>query len=323
MAKSSRSIKKPSPSNPYRVVTGQFHLYYTTAAGKHQGFEPDGDTIRFKPDRGSGAFKDIETDAVPGATAPAGTPKPRKVKFNAAGMCSLRFEAIDAVELHFQEAFQDDALAKSARDHMLRQVGFTSIEYSGTRLTFANAAHPHPISGYVIARGVDPNGRVVAFVYSGGAAEVDGSPVFLSVARAKASINANVLKAGHAYPTFYAGLPTDLREAMASLGRSARSPTKKGIWKSPNPLAPFRATDVPSLAASKIWPKLFRRLVSYFKATGGPLSGFDAWLRASGEDDAIFILPLRELGHLHDVVAVANAKVSLRFDTDQLIIVPQ
>jgi endonuclease YncB( thermonuclease family) len=313
---------KPSASKPYRVITGQFHLYYTTPAGKHQGFEPDGDTIRFKPDRGITAFKDIEKDAVPGGAVAPGTKKPRPVEFNAAGMCSLRFEAIDAIELHFQGEFQDDRLAKAARDHMLRKAGFKSAEFSGERLTFGKVAQPHPVDGYLITRGVDPNGRVISFVYAGAPAEADGSATFLTTTRVRSSINASILNAGHAYPTFYTGLPTDLRKTMASLGRKARKPAK-GIWKQPNPRAPFKATNLQALATSKIWPKLFRRLVSYFKATGGPLAGFDAWLRSGGEDDMLFILARGELGNLHDAVKVANGKISLRYDSDELIIVPK
>jgi hypothetical protein len=35
---------------PFTVIQGSFHLVGRTAAGKDTGFEPDGDSMQFKPD---------------------------------------------------------------------------------------------------------------------------------------------------------------------------------------------------------------------------------------------------------------------------------
>jgi len=162
----------------------------------------------------------------------------------------------------------------------------------------------------------------VSFVFAGTPPDADGATIFLTPTQVRRSINASIMAAGQAYPTFYTGLPTDLRNVMADLSRSARS-RARGIWKQPNPLKPFRARNVQDLEASKIWPKLFRRLVHYFKKNGGSLAGFDAWLRSNPKkDDDIFILPRAEFGNLRDVVRVAYGKIGLNYDPSELIIFP-
>jgi hypothetical protein len=60
---------------------------------------------------------------VPGGVTPPDKQPPHRVDFNSGGQCSLRFEAIDSLELHFQGTQQDDALARAAREAMLQRVG--------------------------------------------------------------------------------------------------------------------------------------------------------------------------------------------------------
>lgn len=36
---------------PFVLIKGSFHLVNRTAAGKQSGFEPDGDSIHFRPKR--------------------------------------------------------------------------------------------------------------------------------------------------------------------------------------------------------------------------------------------------------------------------------
>jgi hypothetical protein len=320
--KASPSSGSPSPSAPYRVITGEFQLYYRTAKGVHSGSQPDGDTIKFKPDRGKAAFKDVEEVPVPGGAMPLEKQPRRRVDFNVVGQCSLRFEAIDSLELHFQGAQQHDALARAARQVMLKRVGFDPVTYAPKKFIEVRSAVPHPIRGYIITRAVDVYGRPVSFVFTGEAPKADNSTIFLRPTQVRKSVNAAVLRAGHAYATFYAGLPTDLRNAMASLSRASRKPAK-GLWVGFSPLTLSQAGSMTALSASRVWPKLFRRLIGYFKATAGPLSGFDSWLRGRDDDDAIWIIPNTHRGNLHDVYEISGSKLAMKFETDQLIIVPR
>ena len=320
--KSASSSKSPSPSAPYRVIAGEFQLYYKTAKGVHSGSQPDGDTIKFTPDRGKAAFKDIEEVPVPGGVTPPQKQSRRRVDFNAGGQCNLRFEAIDSLELHFQGTQQDDALARSAREIMLKRVGFDPVTFAPAKFIEVRSAVPHPIRGYIITRGIDVYGRPVSFVFTGKAPKADNSKIFLTPEQVRKSVNAAVLRAGHAYTTFYAGLPTDLRHAMSAESRASRKPAK-GLWKKFSPLKLSHAGSITALSESRVWPKLFRRLVAYFKATGGPLSGFDSWLRGRDDDDAIWILPTAHRGNLHDVYQVSGSQIALKFETDQLVIVPR
>jgi hypothetical protein len=314
--------KSPSPTAPYRVITGEFRLFYETAKGVHSGSQPDGDTIGFRPDRGTSAFKDVEEVPVPGGVTPTEKQRPRRVDFNAGGQCSLRFEAIDSLELHFEGVQQHDALARAARESMLKRVGFDPVMFAPLKFIEVRSATPHPIRGYIITRAVDVYGRPVSFVFTGKPPKRDNATLFLTTAQVRQSVNAAILRAGQAYPTFYAGLPTDLRNAMVSEARAARKPAK-GLWVGFNPLTPSAAGSLAVLGTSRVWPKLFRRLAAFFKDTQGPLSGFDSWLRGRDDDDAIWIIPQAHRGNLHDVFDVSGSKIALKFNTDELIIVPR
>jgi hypothetical protein len=136
------------------------------------------------------------------------------------------------------------------------------------------------------------------------------------------SINAKLAAAGHAYPTFYTGLPTDLRIRIMQLARGAN---RRGLW--PNDVS-TQETSIRNLARLEelaLWPKLFRRLVSYFKDhPNSGLSKFFTWLRADEDrDDAIWISSRSELGNLHDVVKVQWNRIKMNYPPDDLIITPR
>ena len=61
-----------------------------------------------------------------------------------------------------------------------------------------------------------------------------------------------------------------------------------------------------------IWPKLFRRVVSYFAANNHNFNNFDAWLRSGGpsRDDEIFRLDTGKPARLHDVVIASGSKLN-------------
>jgi len=82
---------------PYKVFPGTFRLYYKNEDGRHVGSKPDGDSIWFQPDEPD-SFQSIEG---------------RSVEYNKGGFVQLRFEAIDALEIHFQGVHQEVTVGKA------------------------------------------------------------------------------------------------------------------------------------------------------------------------------------------------------------------
>ena len=84
---------------PYTLLRGSFVIRYLDLP--RQGPEPDGDTIKFLPD----------TPALV-ETLPRRSGRPADI--NARGI-SVRLEAIDALETHFEETHQELAGANAAQ----------------------------------------------------------------------------------------------------------------------------------------------------------------------------------------------------------------
>ncbi len=73
---------------PFTVISGTFHLVGMTKAGAASGFEPDGDSMQFKPNN-SKLLDRLETQG-------------SNYRLTTIGSTQLRFEGIDALELHFE-----------------------------------------------------------------------------------------------------------------------------------------------------------------------------------------------------------------------------
>jgi endonuclease YncB( thermonuclease family) len=288
----------------YRLARGIFCLGYY---GKQwSGSQPDGDSVWFKP-------------AHPATLAGLG----RRPKYNAGGFTTLRFEAIDALELHYKGRQQQDKAARAARDFMLSALGFGIVAYSGKKRLAVRSCTPVRTSGYVLVREVDRYGRPVAFVFADKTPPHDEKDFFLKPDTAERSVNYALAEAGHAFPGYYASLPADIRRRFGSATVAART-IPRGVWQKDVSAAGFRATSAGDLEDLVIWPKLFRRLVGYFGSSTASLAGFDQWLRADpSRDDAMFILGLDEPGNMHDVVEYRNGRLKMKYRPEQLIITPQ
>lgn len=286
----------------YRLIKGKFHLYYQ---GKRKvGAQPDGDSLWFE------ASQPKLLEDVGG----------RDAKLNGGGFAQLRFEGIDCLETHFSHSHQNTERGLAARDFTLDAVGFGDVTYSVSGMTVTAAEH-HPRPGYILTRNIDPYGRPVSFVFAGSAPEKDGSDVWFDPARFNKSINAALVKSGNAYPGFYTGLPTTIRQRIAALAQGA---VRKGIWPKDVSKRGFQASNVERLEKLVMWPKLFRRLVSFFADGNTTLAKFDAWLREDSErDDGLWIISAGESGNLHDVVSFKNGKLRMTRPTDDLVIVPR
>ncbi|MEW6120418.1 MAG: lamin tail domain-containing protein [Pseudomonadota bacterium] len=297
---------------PYTLIHGNFFIH--NPASPLTGPEPDGDTLKFRPDN-----RDLVL----------GLPRPnRGAEFNGSGQVNLRFEAIDALETHFAVAgetfHQQMSLALAARDALLAQMGFGEVTFFAERPFKVESVERHPVPGYILSNGLDTYGRVIAFVYAGAHPAVDGTQVFLTPEMLDASLNAFMLKHGHAWAGFYLGMPAELREPLRVLAVEART-AGRGLWAKALgiPGKPADIADMDDLQQRVIWPKLFRRLVPYFREGHTDFTALDAWLRADprNRDDRL-LLPNRELGNMHDLVDGQGERIVLTHYPEDVVIVP-
>ena len=296
----------------YTLIKGSFHIHYPD--NPLSGPEPDGDTLKFQPDHPH------LLNALPRPNrAPA---------FNTAGITSIRFEGIDALETHFEgdagEYHQHLALAIAARDQLLERAGFGEVRYFAHRPYKVESVEHHPVRGYILSAGLDTYGRAVAFVFTGEHSSIDGARIFLAPDMLEASLNAWMLREGHAYGTFFLGLPPELREYLRTSVQRARE-AGLGVWAHVTATGAqgIQIDGLDTLQQHVLWPKLFRRLVPYFEAGHTDFAAFDAWLREDTRhrDDRL-LLPTLEVGNMHDVIITEGRLLRLACAPEDVVIVP-
>jgi len=306
----------------YKLVEGEIRLFYRST--RFVGSRPDGDSVWFKPDNAK-----LLTDI-------AG----RSADFNSGGFAQLRFEGIDALELHYPgRDHQLEGPSVAARDFLLKKLGFQEVSYAESEDIDTSVSDVKPIAlrASVMTRTIDPFGRPVSFVFSGNAPEKSGADVFLDVPRLNQSLNAALIKEGHAYPAFYSarnangervgGLPGDLRARFTDLAIAAFD-KGKGLWPHDRTTAGATVRKAQDLFQLAIWPKLYRRLAKFYRdttANHANLTGFISWLHAdrNERDDLVLVLPLGELLNLSDILTVTTTTIRMNFEPEELVVVPR
>ena len=289
----------------YRLVKGEYVAI---------GGQPDGDSIRFRPDNEDLLKNFPQGDA---EISQRGVTK---------GTCQLRFEGVDALELHYLTPadHQEINAARRARDFLLFDLlNYEDVQFDEDEATVTSSVPP-AIRGYILTNGLDnaQNRRPVAFLYTGSTRRQDGSNVFVEAPMLIDSINARLLSAGEAYPLFYNNLPAVLRDFLTDLATQARSDGGLGLWPADKSLQGIEAHSKEDLQEHVFFPKLYRRLKDYFQQTGADsLSGFDSWVRADPihRDDSVWIQPLRELRHLHSTYEVSNSNIKMLYRPEELV----
>jgi hypothetical protein len=309
---------------PYKLIEGEVRLFYRST--RLVGSRPDGDSTWFKPDN-------------PNLLSDIGH---RSADFNKGGFAQLRFEGIDALELHYPGGdHQLAAPTVAARDFLLEEIGFApgDIEYAPNDDIPATVRSSKPVANraHILTRAIDPFGRPVAFVFAGPAPERSGADLFLDPNRLDTSLNAALMREGHVYPGFYSarevngervgGLPGDLREHLTGLANNAINPPK-GVWQHDRTTDNPQITQQSDLFQLAIWPKLYRRLAKYFddpNADHSNLFGFRDWLHAdrSSRDDLILVLPIGELLNLIDILTINANTISMDYSPMDLVIIPR
>jgi hypothetical protein len=184
---------------PYKLIKGTFHLTGLSQSGSPTSFQPDGDSLQFRPTN-LAHLDDLEQVA-------------RNYRLTNINSVNLRFEGIDATEMHYGGSRQPSPLAEDSRDYVTGQFGMNPVNYRADGYRVLPPANDGQ-SGYILSKQLDFHGRPVAFVFVGNTSRLDGSWKHLDSSWLRRSINYRLISGGLVYPLFYDTLYNDLRETM-------------------------------------------------------------------------------------------------------------
>jgi endonuclease YncB( thermonuclease family) len=289
---------------PFLVIKGSFRLVGKNKKGTPTGFQPDGDSIQFKPDDASLLDK---LDQV-------GAP----YTLTGIGSLNLRFEGIDAAEIHYQGARQARLFPEDARDYLTGQIGMNPVTYGQTGVTVKPPANDGQ-RGHILARALEAHGRPVSFVYIGDPAEEDGATVRLDVPRLRQSLNWKLIADGQAYPLFYDTLFHDLRDALAAEADQVKL-SGKNVWSNDVNQAFAVSTRADAEAAKLLYPKVFRRLADFFREHDD-LADLPDWMTAKSENDEVWTLPEWNRTHFDNVLEIQGDTIKLTTSPSHLVFV--
>ena len=290
---------------PFLVIQGTYRLV-GQRSGKPSGFQPDGDSMQFKPNNPQLLDQLTRLD--------------QPYRLTTIGSTQLRFEGIDALELHFQGSHQPRPMADNERDYLTGLLAMNPVNYKPPDDVTVNPPAAHDgTEGYILSRALEVHGRPVAFAYKGTPPAADGTQVTLKPALARQSLNYKSLAAGNSYPLFYDSLFADLRATFTKAAETARK-AKQGLWAKDRTTKGITAVDQADLEQhAYVFPKLFRRLTSYLATGATSLDGFLAFLQADKEQ--VLDLTSGNFTHFDNVVSVKNGKVELTQPPETLVFV--
>jgi endonuclease YncB( thermonuclease family) len=277
----------------YLAIKGQFVIV---------GKEPDGDSVRFIADNLE-LYEHLHRNY--------------RIKPSRDGSVQLRFEGIDATEVHYGGAAQP--LGTEARDQLLDGMGFENIQYKGNRVL---SAQPDAIPGFILSQAADANGRPISYVLLAGDAKKleDGDWNKVDAALLKKTLNFKLLNQGLVYYTVYTSTPLSHRKPLREAALAARK-ANRGIWAK-DATEEFTLVDRESIVAPEgqvILPKLFRRSIDYLKAVDGGFRGnLQDWLieisqGSRKENDRVLIRDAVEV-KLSDLIEQRNSRVVFKED---------
>jgi len=292
---------------PFSVICGSYHLVGQTRSGHPSGFEPDGDSMQFQPDQPT-LLDRLDQVGAPYRLTPIGSTQ-------------LRFEGVDALELHFEGSHQPRPLADQARDYLTGRLGLNPVPYRPPANLRVKPPVPKDATrGYILSRALEAHGRPVAFAFAGKPPAPDGTEILLKPALLRKSLNYRSVRNGHAYPLFYDTLFADLRRTLASATHEART-AQRGLWASDLTGTGVKVrTQVDLERDGVVFPKLYRRLTTFLREGTGPLARFPAWLEKTREQ-VVDLSADGNFTHFDNLVKVDGNVVSLRLAPDQIVFV--
>jgi endonuclease YncB( thermonuclease family) len=291
------STATPSKPGDYKVIFGEFVII---------GKQPDGDSVRFKADNSS-LFSKLKFA--------------QRLKQSKDETVQLRFEGIDAPELHYGGTLQP--MGRESRDRLLEWMGFRNVQYDN--LTVSGSS-PERVRGAIMSGMVERNGRPVAYVL--GQAEAtglkDGSSIAVDDTRLRLTLNALSLEQGMSYFTVYNSMPAAQIKTFQQLTTKARA-TKLGIWAR-DKTNEFTLENAGSINENGqlILPKLFRRATDYLSAKrkNKTNASFKNWLIESRDTSSPQDGLLLERGNkkrLSDLIEQNGSRVRFKADTLELV----
>jgi endonuclease YncB( thermonuclease family) len=291
---------------PFLVIEGTFHLVGRTESGNPSGFEPDGDSMQFKPNDPA-LLDQLEVVGEP-------------VDLTTIGSTQLRFEGIDALELHFSGSHQPRPLADEARDFLTAGLGMDPVTYRAPNLVRVQPPVEHDaVHGFILSRALEAHGRPVAFAFIGAPPEPSGTEVQLRAQLLRRSLNYKSLAAGDSYPLFYDTLFGSLRAVLTRAAVAARS-KKLGIWADDRSESGLAVSDQPALEHDAvIFPKLFRRLTEFLRHRPPGLATFLPWL--ADKEEQVLDLTDGNFTHFDNVLDVQDDTVRLKRLPEHLVFV--
>ncbi len=277
----------------YLVLKGKFVIV---------GKEPDADSIRFIADN-LDLYEELHRNY--------------RIQPSRDGSVQLRFEGIDATEVHYGSAAQP--LGTEARDQLLSWMGFENIEYKGNRV---QSSEPEAISGVILTQAADANGRPISYVLLEAEAKrlQDGDWTKVDTTLLKKTLNFKLLTQGLVYYTVYTSMHSSHRKLLRETALAARK-ANRGVWKV-DETNEFVLIDKNSIIAPDgqvILPKLFRRCIDYLKSVDGGFSGnLQDWLisvsqGSRNENDRVLIRDSIEV-NLSDLIAQRNSRIVFKED---------
>jgi endonuclease YncB( thermonuclease family) len=224
----------------FKIIKGTFHV---------KGYQPDGDSIRFK------AENPAHWDAFEWTSAS------KKKAFKK----QLRIEAIDALETHYEGYHQPRPFALAALEQLLKLLGIASVQYSLSVTTIVDAQDG--TTGFIASNGLDRYDRPISLLFPASAKLTDGALLTSDALPLEKSVNYLLARDGLVYPTFYTSTDKVIAAKIRKAVTAARKSTR-GLW------AIDRTRDLVLWDTRTIqedvtiMPKLFRRLVEFFNAYG-------------------------------------------------------
>jgi endonuclease YncB( thermonuclease family) len=258
--------------------------------------QPDGDSVRFRPDDAS-LLKKLK--------------RAYRIDPSKDGTVQLRFEAIDAPELHYLG--KEQPLGREARDFLLSQLGFSNYIYNDND-TITDSV-PKEIRGGILSQAAETNGRPVSYVFleSDIVNFNDGERIVIDNALLAKSMNAKVLQAGMAYYTVYSSQPVGHQIFMRGLAEQAKT-ANLGVWQM-DKTSEFTVNSFEDVTNNQlILPKLFRRCIGYLRDRDKSFTGtLKDWLLSKPDSDDTILLGTRKTT-LSSLLQVNGTTIKVLFD---------
>lgn len=281
---------KKGPDNHYKAISGKLLVI---------GYEPDGDSIRFKADD----LADFDSIY-----------RSYKLKPSRDESVQLRLDGIDAPELHYGGHGQPRG--ETARDYLLNNVlGFSGIKFNKLKVS---ASNPPEMDATILTSMIDPHGRPISYLLVGTKAQgfSSGEIMEVDVDTLEQTVNIQLLKKGEAYPLLYTSTPLLNREYIRELAVKSQD-SRSGIWTYDHTTS-FELYDYESIEPPNgllIFPKIFRRAIDYLRDyhNGVFRGSLIEWMRWKGEqEDDMVLIDERFEVHLSDLLEQHNYSVTLK-----------